>query len=406
MKPSNLFLLCRILSSPLEALYMLLIFIAVKDLHASLFQIAVLASLKPVVSLFAFYASSFLHGKPQSIRNYLRIFSVLGCLPCFLFHYIDNVWFYVIAYGIYMLGVRAVYPAWIELLKEELDLKALGKVISRGTSINYFITIFVPLVLAYWMDHHLQIWKSLFFALAVLQLFTFFATSCLPHTAQKALNASNASRKSRHVSLLPFSESWSLLRSQPSFRKYLALFFLGGMGLVAIQSIIPLYFHEKLNLTYQELTIAISLCKGIAFVLTSPVWAPGAAKLSIYHLNGYINIFSCLFISFLLAASAYTPWLFLAYLMYGTMQAGCELSWNVCGPLFSQENESSLYSSINLLFIGIRGCVCPFLGQLLFHYGSFFPSFIFAGSLCLLGVFYAFFLDYQEKTRRVRLRTI
>lgn len=392
MKAANLFLFNRILCSPLEAIYVLLIFIASKDLNASLLQLAILASLKAAVSFFAFYISSFIHGKPQLIRKYLITLNLISSIPCLLFPYVENVWFYVIAYGVYMLGLRAIYPAWIEILKRNLDLKTLGSVISKGTSITYLITIFLPLLLSYWMDKDPHIWKSLFFILALLQILNIFVIARLP------LFSSQSTQKGpKDLSKLfsPLREGWKLLINRKDFVKYQLLFFFGGAGILLIQPVLPVFFSQGLRLSYQELTLAISFCKGISFILTSPFWARFANNNSIYILNGFINISCCLFIAFMLASEINISWLFLAYLMYGTMQAGCELSWNLSGPLFSKECESSPYSSVNLACIGIRGFICPFVGQLIFSYSNFTFSFALAGLVCLLGVFYAFYLDYS-----------
>ena len=40
------------------------------------------------------------------------------------------------------------------------------------------------------------------------------------------------------------------------------------------------------------------------------------------------------------------------------MQAGSELSWNMSGPLFSKQEESSSYTSVNIVTAGIRGLHC------------------------------------------------
>lgn len=79
------------------------------------------------------------------------------------------------------------------------------------------------------------------------------------------------------------------------------------------------------------------------------------------------------------------------------MQAGCELSWNLSGPYFAKESESTFYSSINLAFVGLRGCLCPFIGQLIFIYSNSMTLFICAGLLCLMSGLYALWLNYEHK---------
>lgn len=133
--------------------------------------------------------------------------------------------------------------------------------------------------------------------------------------------------------------------------------------------------------------------------MTSPLWARWFHQTSLYLFNMWVNLFSCLFMAFLIASIAHSHWIFLAFLMYGTMQAGCELSWNLSGPLFSQETDSTIYSALNLIFLGIRGVICPVIAQLIFMNSNALYVFIFAAGLCLIALLYAFFLDRQYKNK-------
>ena len=47
------------------------------------------------------------------------------------------------------------------------------------------------------------------------------------------------------------------------------------------------------------------------------------------------------------------------------MQAGSEMSWNLSGPIFADREDSSPYSALNVITVGIRGCVVPLLGTFL-----------------------------------------
>ncbi len=191
----------------------------------------------------------------------------------------------------------------------------------------------------------------------------------------------------------PFKKGWQLLRQNPAFCHYLFLYFLGGAGIVLLHPVLPIYFKEHLDLSYQQLTLAFSFCKGLSFLASSPVWAKYMPYISLYRLNAYMNIFTSLFVIGLLAASFGIGWIYAGYICYGTMQGGCKLSWNLSGPIFSKENDSTTYSSLNLLLIGIRGCICPFLGYLLFSYCGALLTFMTTLCLCLIGTIYGIWLD-------------
>lgn len=391
----HLFIGSRFLCSPLEALFTLLIFILNKELNATLLQLTLLACVKPVTALFAFYLSPIIVGQPNRIKRYLIACNALGALPCLCFPFVQNGWFFIIAYAIFMTANRAVYPAWCEVLKSNVGMKSFGSVITKGTSVNFFITIFVPLLFSVWMDQDGQIWKFLFVTLAFLQLFN---TAILWNVNLKYDVDSSVSSTTNWRSILnPWKDAKRLLSQDANFTKYLILFFLGGAGLVAVQPVLPHYFNENLGLSYSQLALAFSFCKGISFVASAPVWANRFKRISLYQLKAYVNLFSCLFIVLLLSAEWNLNCLFFAYVMYGTMQAGCELCWNVCGPVFAKDGESIRYSGLNLAFVGIRGCICPLLGQLLFLYSGAPFVFVCAGVLCFISLIYALWLDHELK---------
>jgi len=389
------YLQSRILCGPGQVLFTLLIFILNKELHATPFQLMVFACLKPITSLFSFYVSSLTFDRPhQSVRTYLIANTIIGCAPCLFFPLFDNVWFYIVSYAIYTITMRAKEPIWIEYLKCNLELPQMSKTVSRGASIIYFMSMFLPPVLSFWLDGH--IWKSLFFLFALLQLVNAAAIFSLVDGKQTIRFKESKSG----ISILdPLKKGYQLLKDNRPFCHYLFLFFLGGAGIVAIQPILPIYFNEQLNLSYAQLTLAFSFCKGISFLPSSPIWAKYVTCISLYRLNALMNLLTTFFMAALLAASFGMEWLYVGYLCYGAMQGGSEQSWNMSGPIFSNNKCSTAYSSLNLLLVGIRGCICPFLGYLLFSLLGIIPMLIIVLGICLISVFYGFWLDSKYAQR-------
>ncbi len=389
---ATLYLLNRLLCGPLEVLFTLLIFILSKNLDADPFQLMLIACIKPISSLFAFYTSSFIFDHPVRIRYYLMITTLCGCLPCFLYPFIENVWYFMGSYALFMIITRASYPAWIEFLKENLELSSLSKIISRGTSIYYFMGIVLPPVLCFFMDQIPHLWRYLFAGLAFLQLMNLLLVHYIQIKPQPLV---------KKPYFNPLKKGCEILRNNPPFFHYQILFFLGGAGIIGSQSVLPFYFKDQLNLSYTQLGIAFSFCKGISFVCSSPWWALYVNRLSLYQLNCIVNLFTCLFFAFVISASLDVNWLCVAYLLYGTMQAGSEMSWNLSGPIFSGVKESTIYSSLNLVFVGLRGCLCPLLGYLLFSYSGAITVFVVSATICLLGILYGLWSHHRYKTQSI-----
>lgn len=393
----SFYLINRLLCSPLEALFTLLIFILIKDAKATPLQLSVLAASKPLVSLIAFYANLKILNKKSKIKPYLAMMTIIGCLPCFFFSFFQNPWYYVIAFAIYTTTCRASFPAWVEILKNNIGVNKMSQLISKGTSINYAAILFLPIAFSFWMDQDANAWKSIFFALALLQMMNVILILLLEITPY---NNQKTSLQLSHFSLMTIKKDiFRILQENSPFIKYLVMFFLGGAGIVAMQSILPIYFKENLHLSYKQLTLAFSFCKGISFAMASPIWAHYVSHISLYRLNFFMNGLTCLFILCVLASGYHIEWLFIGYIMYGIMQAGCELSWNMSGPIFSREKESTFYSSLNLFLVGVRGCICPFMGQLIFFYTGVKVVFIIAFFITFISLVYAFWLDYVYKIR-------
>jgi hypothetical protein len=298
-----------------------------------------------------------------------------------------------------MLSIRATVPAWTEVLKVNLSLKEGASIFSQGASVNYLLTVFIPLLASPWLDLHPETWKWLFFLLASVQVINVTLISFLKLNRKEAQYIDQAYQMNSLQSIVidPWKKGWSLIKENKSFRNFQIVIVLGGAGIVAIQPILPRFFIETLQLSYTQLALATSLCKGVAFAISSPLWARWISRISIYLLNVYINIFICLFIALILAAHFHLYWVYFAYFAYGIMQAGYELSWNLSGSIFSEKKESTLFSSVNLGILGIRGCIFPFIGQILFAYSNSSNALIFAECIALTGLIYTFILSRQTK---------
>src|SRR5690606_33776186 len=109
-------------NAPFWAMYGLLPFI-LYDLGASPFQITLMVSLKPIVSLLSVYWGAHIHNRPDRIVANLISTTFLSHLPFLLFPWINDPWYLIAAASIYMMLERGAKPAWMELLKRNLESK-------------------------------------------------------------------------------------------------------------------------------------------------------------------------------------------------------------------------------------------------------------------------------------------
>lgn len=382
IKTHSAFMWTNILNTPFWAIFNLLPFILYKDLHASPLQVTAIIVLKPAVSLLSLYWSGLINNRKDRLLPNLIWARFLGHIPFFFFPFIDNPWFFIAAFGLYMMLSRGTVPAWMEVLKLNISGTSREKTFAYGTAFNYLGTAILPFTLGWLLDAYFQSWRWIFPIAALLSLSSVFFVYRIPIIKDiPALAKPSSLRKSL---LKPWKDTWDLIWKRADFARYQVGFMLGGAGLIIMQPALPVFFMDALHLSYTELAIALTLCKGVGFVVTSSTWAKILNRIDIYRFNSWVTFLACCFPLCLIAAQTHVLWLYFGYILYGIMQAGSEMSWNLSGPLFAKDEDSTVYSSVNVLTVGLRGCFVPAIGSLLGYYTSSTVIMLIGGCLCFL----------------------
>lgn len=376
------FIWTNFLKAPFWALYALLIFILSKDLSATYLQISCLIALKPVVSLFSPYWSALIHKRPDRLRSNVICASIIGHAPFFFFPLWDHPWFIVASGALFLMMKRGIIPAWMEILKRNLPEGKRETTFSYGSTLSYIGGAILPILFGWMMDVQPGSWRLLFPLTSLLSLMGTYFLIRLPTDKAPALKAHFHLREAL---TRPWKNSWNLFKTRPDFLRYqLGFMMLGGGGLMVMQPALPAFFLDELHLSYTALAIALASCKGIGFAATSRIWAGWMKKLDLYRLSALITLLAASFPLALLLARFDVSWVYAAYLIYGVMQAGSELSWHLSGPLFAKDEDSSVYSSTNVVTVGIRGLFVPFCGSLLCAHTNPTTVLLLGGTLSLL----------------------
>lgn len=380
-----------ILDTPFWYIFNMLPFILYKDLHATPLQITAIVVLKPAVSLIAIYWSALIEKRKDRLLANLIWARVLSHLPFFFFPFVDNPWFFILSFGFYMMLARGTIPAWMEVLKLNVPAVSRERIFAYGTAFGYIGTALIPFAFGNLMDTYHESWRWIFPATALLSLSAIFFKARIPI----AINADAESDQQtpapqawQQQLLKPWKSTWELLKRRPDFARYQLGFMLGGSGLIIMQPMLPVFLMDGLHLTYTELAVALTLCKGIGVALSSPAWARLMNKIDIYRFNSWVTLLAFLFPLCLIGAQVNLMWLYVGYLLYGVMQGGSEMSWHLSGMSFAKEEDSSVYSSVNVLTVGLRGCFVPAIGSLLAYPLHATGVMLIGGALCLLSTAY------------------
>jgi hypothetical protein len=381
------FIMTRILNTPFWALFMMLKFILCKDLKASELQVTAFIVLGPLVSILSVYWSASINKRRDRLLSNVVLSNILKFLPFFFFPFIDNPWYFVFAAAVFTMFHRSQVPAWMEILKINLPKNSREHIFAQGTAIAFLGDGIFCFLLGFMLDGFHESWRWIFPLTAFVSILSTYFQMRIPISLNSLPQVEKlVSFKTKFQD--PWKNALKIITSRPDFFNFqIGFMVLGGGGLMIMQPALPTFFMGTLNLSYKELAIALTLCKGIGCALTSSTWANWINKMDIYRFSSIVTLIGCLFPICLAASSLHLAWLYVAYGIYGVMQAGSELSWNMSGPIFSKEEESSSYSSCNVLLVGIRGAVFPVIGGILVV--LFNPSVVilFGGFLCLLATF-------------------
>lgn len=378
------YLWTSILNTPLWAIFNMLPFILYRDLKATPLQITAMIILKPAVSLIALYWGAFIENRKDRLLSNLIWARILSHVPFFFFPFVNNPWYFVFAFGCYMTLHRGTIPAWMEVLKINVPNVSRERVFAFGSALGYFGAAILPFALGGLMDTYYQSWRWIFPITALISLTAIFFKSKIPITSDNSPPIATPPFNLTQWLMQPWKSAWTLIRRRPDYARYQLGFMLAGSGLIIMQPIFPVYFMERLNLSYVELAVALTLFKGVGFALASPTWAQLLNRINIYKFNSRVTLLASLFPLCLIAAQMNLEWLYFGYILYGVMQAGSEMSWHLSGPLFAKEEDSSVYSSINVLTVGLRGCFIPAIGALLFYPLNATGVMLLGGLLCFL----------------------
>ena len=385
--------LTSILQEPLFTLFSLCAFILRKDLGATAFQIAVLTMLRPLVSILSYYWSSLITKRKDRLRSNFLLAGFLSCLPFLFFPIVSNSWFVIAGAAIYVLFYRGGSPAWIEILKQNMSKKARENIFSWGSAIGYLEGVFLAIGIGKILDHHTNMWRWLFFGAAILRIVNFFLLIKIP--IKKVTETEKKINKSTFKELVmePWRNSYKLMKTRPDFSRFQWGFMISGFGIMLIQPALPLFFVDKLKLSYTDLAIALSICKGLGFAFFSPFWAKVMGKSPIMKLSSLVFLCVGFFPLLLLFSSFHIAWVYLAYFFYGIAQGGSHLIWNLSGPVFAGTEDSSPFTSVNVAMVGVRGAIAPPIGGLLAVF--FGPIFV-----LFLGIFFSFYSGIKMLSKK------
>lgn len=371
-------------NEPLSVVYTLLPFILIKDLGATALQISLFIALRPCLSVFSFYWGSYLkYHKNRLVANLVGA-SILAYLPFLLLSFSTNVWLILIAAGVYQIFNKAGTPALIEILKRNLPKKTLEHSFSLYYMLGFIESGLLGLAIGYLLDHNATNLKFLFLLAGLVGLSSVFFQRRISISKEDSVSPPESINHLLH----PWKESFQLLRLRPDFRQFQIAFMMGGSALMLMAPAFSIFYVETLSLSHASISIARFIFMALGVLISSLFWKNYLQKTSINTFITNVLFGFGLFSAILLLASFNQLFLYVAFFLYGIAQAGSHLIWNLSGAMFAKEQDSSPYTCVNILMVGLRGLVVPFLGGILCKFCGPVPVMIAGTFLCFVGALY------------------
>ncbi|MFO7607937.1 MAG: MFS transporter [Candidatus Krumholzibacteriia bacterium] len=198
--------------------------------------------------------------------------------------------------------------------------------------------------------------------------------------------------------VLPFREAAATFGRDRAYFWYEMNFMIYGTSFLMLGPVVPLYFVNELDLSYQAISSARVLIATTGVALLSPLSGRLMDRLHPVGLSTISYATLAAFPAMLALISVFFPdrpalGAYLAFAVYSLGMAGVNVTWNVGSISFAPEGQGGHYQGIHVALVGIRGLIGPALGfgvfRLLGFQGVFLAAVVIflaaSGSSALLG---------------------
>jgi MFS family permease len=366
----------------MQAILVILPFVARQRFGATNWQTTVLTAAVPVTQFFTIFWNH-VYARVR-LRTYFAILALTACAPIALIGQARNVWQLMAFFVLAALGgagnSSAMSPVNADLLRVCYQERVRGKAFGIITAAMFAGATITGQVVGVWSDHNADAYRYYFPIIAML-----LATALVLY----GLICRGAAFRQRTRPVLGDSNSWwtpladmrRILREDRRFAGYEAAFMSYGIGWMICSALVPALATDRLKLNYswyaQSTVVAFQLTN---LIMLAPmgfvVDRIGPVRLATVSFM-WLTIYP---VGLIFAPSG--GWLLAFSVLYAIGMVGVYLTWTL-GPvsLAGDPSKAAHYLAIHGTLVGVRGIVAQGLGMALYSVtGSFvFPMLIAAG---------------------------
>ena len=369
-------------SEPLIAIYSMIPFILRKEIGATTYQIVLFSTLSPVLAVLSFYWGAWLSHRKNKLLPNLICAWILARVPFLFFPCIDSFTAMFICCSIYQLFSRASTPALMEILKRNIAKNTREYAFSLYYGLSVIEGIVIGLLLTEVLEFSNNNWKIIFLICSLISLSSVVLQLRVKVSHEKG---SPSSPIKKNFIIHPIRESFQLMQTRRDFAIFQWGFMIGGFALMLISPVRSIFIADILPVSIADMALARCVFVGLGIAGSSLIWRKALELFGIHRLIVWILLGFGLFPLILLLASTHIAWFYFAHLIYGVTQGGSHLIWHLSGTIFAGDQNSTPFTTVNVLMIGIRGAIGPVLGGFLCNHLGPMPVLFIGSCLALAG---------------------
>lgn len=395
-------------------------YVALTSLNASALgistEISTLVTMLPSIAMM--FATLYNRGGPVCRRRGYFLFAAFAGRFLFAFAplcvFLPGVWApiaFVSLIGVSALAYAGVPPALNQIWGANYVTSLRGGLFARMSSVGMLMVMLASLFAGWFMDQarilsFVDNWQLVYVAagcLGAMALLAFWRIRMRYSQAVQTVDSNGVSRWRR------FWASWGrsidLLKRDKNFRVYEIGFFLYGMAFMILLPVVPVFFEQYLNASYEEFSMSTVVTAQATLMVVTPIVAWLARGKRVAKVTGVA--FSMLLVyPALLAVSFWTrdvTFAVIAFIAFGIGMSGVHFSWNLGPVTFARGGNALAHTSAHTSLVGVRALVgFPLSYGLMKAFpNNLLPVFGVSVAFLIAGALVMFWLDARMKAAGV-----
>lgn len=201
----------------------------------------------------------------------------------------------------------------------------------------------------------------------------------------------------RKMLVEPITRSLRVLRNNRPFAHFELGFFIYGIGFLAMLPQISKYLAGELSWSYSDISMARGVVGQLGLLFLSPLAGRMHDRLHPLQFSALAFLLIALYpagflVSSWMSGTMQTISIFMAFVVFGIVMSGLNISWNIGSIHFAGDEDVSMFQGVHLTLVGVRGLIGPFLEYTLSELFNYRMVFIVSSLLMLT----AFWLNYRQ----------